>query len=231
MGDRKLRVGALLTAAWLAVMAGFLYWGTRPEKLNEWGDFFAGFFAPLAFLWLVLGYLQQGVELRNSTHALELQAEELKNSVKAQSELVEVSRKQLEQEMTALKEERQLRSDAMRPKIMAALGMSSKTGNMLRQQVQLTNSGGHAWNVHAEIQSAHDPRITDHIQWTSLSTMNVELVFHRNPETIPVRLSMSCQDGEVVAWTFDVTRDADGATVGTPRLEGLPWQQELGPSS
>lgn len=46
-------------------------------KLNELGDFLAGVFGPVAFLWLVLGYIQQGKELR-------LQARELKNSVEQQ---------------------------------------------------------------------------------------------------------------------------------------------------
>ena len=32
--------------------------------LNEWGDFLAGIFAPVAFLWLVLGYFIQAKELR-----------------------------------------------------------------------------------------------------------------------------------------------------------------------
>jgi len=37
---------------------------------NAFADFLAGTFAPLAFLWLVLGFLQQGEELRNSGEAL-----------------------------------------------------------------------------------------------------------------------------------------------------------------
>lgn len=54
-----------------------------PLTLNEWGDFMAGFFAPLAFMWLVLGYFQQGEELRQNTEALKLQAEELRSSNEA----------------------------------------------------------------------------------------------------------------------------------------------------
>jgi hypothetical protein len=52
--------------------------------LNEKGDFLAGIFSPLAFLWLVFGYLQQGKELQQNTEALRLQAEELSNLVKEQ---------------------------------------------------------------------------------------------------------------------------------------------------
>lgn len=56
--------------------------------LNEVGDFLAGAFGPVAILWLVLGFFQQGVELRQGTEALKLQAAELKNSVVQQCELV-----------------------------------------------------------------------------------------------------------------------------------------------
>ena len=57
-------------------------------KLNEIGDLAAGVFGPMAFLWLILGYLQQGKELKASTKALRLQAKELNNSVKQQSLMV-----------------------------------------------------------------------------------------------------------------------------------------------
>jgi hypothetical protein len=75
-------------------------------KPNEWGDLCAGVAAPIAFLWLVLGFLQQGKELQLSTHALRLQAEELKNSVEQQRELVEVTKKQV---LANLNEQERLR--------------------------------------------------------------------------------------------------------------------------
>lgn len=62
---------------------------------NEFGDFLAGAFSPVAFLWLILGYLQQQKELQQNTKALELQAEELKNSVDQYKEMVSVAREQL----------------------------------------------------------------------------------------------------------------------------------------
>ena len=77
-------------------------------KLNEKGDVLAGIFSPLAFLWLVYGYLQQGQELKLNTKALEMQAQELiisnqsleqqvmemKKSVQAQQEMFELAEKQ-----------------------------------------------------------------------------------------------------------------------------------------
>lgn len=82
--------GAVLTVAYLSLMGWWLAHNWAAFiclKLNELGDFLAGTFGPIAFLWLVLGFLQQGRELRLSTNALKLQAEELKNSVEQQSEM------------------------------------------------------------------------------------------------------------------------------------------------
>ncbi|MCE5364447.1 hypothetical protein [Pseudomonas anguilliseptica] len=63
--------------------------------LNEWGDFLAGSFAPMAFFWLVIGYFQQSKELRLSTEALRMQAEELRNSVEQQKELVKATQEDI----------------------------------------------------------------------------------------------------------------------------------------
>lgn len=57
-------------------------------SLNEVGDFLAGAFSPLAFLFLYLGYKQQGEEMSRNTAALEAQQVELKNSVEAQNSLL-----------------------------------------------------------------------------------------------------------------------------------------------
>ncbi|MDD1966983.1 hypothetical protein NPS29_16765 [Pseudomonas putida] len=65
-------------------------------KLNELGDFLAGVFGPVAFFWLVLGFIQQGQELRLSSDALRMQAEELKASVEQQTALVDAQKSALE---------------------------------------------------------------------------------------------------------------------------------------
>lgn len=92
------RPGVIGTVAYLS--AGVFYALVEWQALlsmtpNEFADFLAGCFAPLAFLWLVLGFFQQGDELRNSVAALKLQGEELRNSVEQQRQLVEVTREQL----------------------------------------------------------------------------------------------------------------------------------------
>jgi hypothetical protein len=63
-------------------------------RLNEWGDFLAGVAAPVALLWLVLGYLQQGIELRQNTEALRLQYQELRSQVKETAALAKSAGRQ-----------------------------------------------------------------------------------------------------------------------------------------
>lgn len=90
-------LGIVISVAWLTFMGLLLYskWpSTSSLPLNEWGDFFAGMMAPLAFLWLVLGYIQQGEELRLNTDALIAQQTELKRQVAETAALVAQSERQ-----------------------------------------------------------------------------------------------------------------------------------------
>ena len=69
-----------MNAALLAVfgIAVYFRWADVARMtLNEWGDFIAGAFAPMALLWVVVGYLQHGQELRLNTNALRQQQQEL----------------------------------------------------------------------------------------------------------------------------------------------------------
>lgn len=91
MGRALAAIGIVLTVCY----ALFAWWlvgdriqTLRSMDLNEVGDFLAGAFGPVAILWLVLGFFQQGIELRQGTDALRLQAKELSNSVEQQIELV-----------------------------------------------------------------------------------------------------------------------------------------------
>lgn len=110
--------GYVLTALWAAVLAAYLLLGgaTKWKSLlasppNEFGDFLAGAFAPLAFLWLALTvWLQsrelklQRKELQQNGEALRLQAEELRNSVeqlRRQTELRQTDAQTREREKRA----------------------------------------------------------------------------------------------------------------------------------
>jgi hypothetical protein len=62
---------------------------------NELGDFLAGVFAPLAFMFLYLGYRQQQEGLKQNTEVLRLQVQELQENVKQQKLLQENSEENL----------------------------------------------------------------------------------------------------------------------------------------
>jgi hypothetical protein len=151
MKDRRFALGLLITVAWLSFTIYMLSVHKHPSDLDAWGNFFAGFFSPIAFLWLVLGYLQQGEELKQSTEALRLQADELKNSVEQQSQLVEVSREQAKREHEAIQEERELRRDAARPKFVPQQGGSTVSGGIITYHLSLVNVGNTATRVRVSL--------------------------------------------------------------------------------
>jgi hypothetical protein len=155
MAESRFRFGVFVSFAWLIAAAALLFWkwpDFQSMPPNAWGDFFAGCFAPLAFLWLVLGYLQQGEELRLSTKALQLQAEELRNSVRQQQALVEVSRQQVESEREALLYERQVREEAVKPKFSVRPAGGTFHGNgESNYNLVILNSGRTATDVHVNL--------------------------------------------------------------------------------
>lgn len=81
---------------------------SKPMPLNEIGDFLAGVFSPLAFLFLYLGYRQnnesirlQSKELKASTDALTLQVAEMRESVEQQKLMSELQKTELEERHNA----------------------------------------------------------------------------------------------------------------------------------
>ncbi len=90
-------IGLTLTFLWLAmfcVLSGLNPLGILDGRfdtfhkldLNAKGDFLAGLFAPVAFLWLIIGSFQQQQEITNQLKEMQLQREETKQMVKAQNE-------------------------------------------------------------------------------------------------------------------------------------------------
>lgn len=88
---------------------------SKPMPLNEVGDFLAGVFAPIAFLFLYLGYVQQGKELQQNTQALNLQVEELKNSVEQQKELVDATREEIDLSREEIDHQRKIQQIQVQP--------------------------------------------------------------------------------------------------------------------
>ncbi len=81
------RVGLWRTLAWMALLGVYLA-SLKTDLLdlrpNEFGDFLAGVFAPLAFIWIIVAYLQQASELR-------LQVAELTAQVQATRSLADAA--------------------------------------------------------------------------------------------------------------------------------------------
>lgn len=75
------------------------FWDSAIE-LNEIGDFVAGWVAPLAFFWLILGYYQQKEELNLNTEAITAQKLELQKQVQA----LEIQSEALKKSANALHE-------------------------------------------------------------------------------------------------------------------------------
>lgn len=106
MHIKRLSVGAFITVIWFVGIYFFCILNDYTflnKELNSLGDFLAGIFAPIAFFWLILGYMQQGKQLEQNTKALEqqeialqLQIDEMRESVKQQKELANIQKQQFD---------------------------------------------------------------------------------------------------------------------------------------
>lgn len=150
MKSKRHWFGVSVSIAWLAFCGWLIYirWcDVKTMPLNEYGDFMAGAFAPLAFLWLVLGYLQQGEELKLSTDALHLQANELANSVQQQQALVEVSRQQVAAAREAMEFEKLEKERDAEPIIRVSNSGASNNGERFEYMLRIENAGAMVTDV------------------------------------------------------------------------------------
>jgi hypothetical protein len=83
--DWRLRVSVALTAGWL--LLGFIYISTVvgwtdfvSQQAPALGSFLEGAFAPLAFLWLVVGFFLQQQQLRENTRTIQAQLGEMRRT-------------------------------------------------------------------------------------------------------------------------------------------------------
>lgn len=145
---------AIYLCGWIVVVA------VRHEEffsldLNELGDFLAGSFGPLAFAWLVLGYIQQGRELKLSSDALNLQAKELKYSVEQQSIMASAALKQIESQSLSFELQMQERERLMAALFSFEFVPDPEMNYPNMANLNMINSGG--WADHVTLQFT--PRI------------------------------------------------------------------------
>lgn len=118
---------------------------------SEWGNFLAGVFGPLGFLWLVLGFFQQRDELRHSAQALWLQSEELRNSVEQQRALVDATREQIDMEREAADFARDEKWRRERPLIKITCVGGRYNNVQISRKIKILNHGASCTQVVAKI--------------------------------------------------------------------------------
>lgn len=166
---------------------------------NEWGDFLAGFIAPLALLWLVVGYFQQGEELRLNTEALKAQQEELRQQVEATVELAGNARRQAaatelsaELQMAAQEEAARQAKDAAQP--LFILGKSTKTGSAIGQII--SNRGASITDVQCEYNGPLDLHFPPQPNWEFGQDVNIAINGPTGDlSNFPIFFDISYKDG------------------------------------
>src|SRR5262245_34318517 len=89
--------GLALTIIWLGAISLFVNWYfTQIMAMGpaEWGSFLAGSVAPITFLWLILGFVQQGEELRLQQQEIRHQVEETRALVREAERFFELEYQQ-----------------------------------------------------------------------------------------------------------------------------------------
>ena len=83
--DWRIWLGLSITFVWLATLATYVEHAISwryiyDAPIEQVGNFLEGAFAPLAFLWLVIGYFLQKKELTQNTDAIKMQYVEIQKS-------------------------------------------------------------------------------------------------------------------------------------------------------
>lgn len=136
-------LGTVIYLVIISVTVAFKFEKFLNLELNELGDFLAGAFGPIAFLWLVLGFLQQGRELKLSSDALTLQAKELANSVEQQTKMADAAMQQIESQRISLEFQQREFERSIAPVLRFERGgrNGGQVGSPIRSVARLVNTG------------------------------------------------------------------------------------------
>jgi len=213
--------GIVLTLCWL-ILWGLVGWNkweyASYMPLNEWGDFFAGLFAPVAFLWLVLGYFQQGDELALSTEALRAQVQETASLVREYARQAEASAKLAEVTALALEQERQSKLDSIRPDL--HLGAQDVTS--LRAQFAINNWGYPARHLAFDCPDGLTGKFP--LRDTVRPGENAQLVIEPGDDAPRSRFRITCLDLAGRSHWFEFNYERGGASFANSGVgEPPPW--------
>lgn len=183
--------GVVGTVAYLLIIVmtvAFKFSSFVALELNELGDFLAGAFGPVAFLWLVLGFLQQGRELKLSSEALQLQAKELKNSVEQQTIMAQAAMQQIESQRASLRLKELEVERSLSPifRIGYGLMMRDTGGGYVETSIQIFNDGPDA----NKLAITFEPAIG------SLSSCTIDRV-PRGASGSPINFKFLCPDTDI----------------------------------
>lgn len=219
MSKKLTWVGISITLFYLAavVVLGWAKWGSFfGMELNAIGDFLAGVVGPLALLWLILGYFQQGEELRLSTAALAQQAEELRQSVEHQRELVEVTKQQVQVQLEQFKSEQAAARNRLMPRFDIRPERRSMSGLSTSVNFVLENIGYRASAV--RLQCDRPDLLRPPTEWQVIDTkQSVEFrIRDLEPEDIgsSFTFTVSCVDGAGESWAEAIGATVRGANIG-----------------
>ena len=141
-----LRLGVGLTLLWVAAQ---LYYILAVVGFDEFvaegppsvGGFLEGAFAPLAFLWLVVGFFLQREELQRSSHAIDLQYQEMRRA----TEQAEVQARAIAANEMHARQEAFLRlADLIHQQLGATLGLLTMSSQTVGAGGTLDDAGAQA---------------------------------------------------------------------------------------
>lgn len=156
-----LGLGVLATIAYV-VFVGWLVGdkvlAINTMSLNEIGDFCAGIFGPITFFWMILGFIMQTKEMKQSSKSLRMQADELSKSVKQQEEMASAAKEQISRD---IEREEKLENERVRqaqPRVdFLSCPVASLSNNGYRVfEVVLRNSGGNVKDVRFVVRASED---------------------------------------------------------------------------
>ena len=147
----RIRIGAAVTLVYLlgfgtyAVFMVDVFVAMTPDRF---ATFLGEVLAPLVFLWLVLGFFQQG-------QSLWLQGEELHQSVEQQREMVTVFREQLEFEQEKIAAQLEEARRRAQPDFAFTGGAHATAGDHTIMHFKLLNRGPTCTDLRLHIEEGH----------------------------------------------------------------------------